>query len=715
MVIVNCIINSESETITGDVGYFRVVGIRNSEAYLIRLDRTPLKAPFTCPLNLLNFAIGYKIQIVEDFVIDQPRSEEQLSDRGKILLHETLQFMIPIIEDEEIIFSSEYRGRAFRTYSKKTGKSARNIRRLFYDYLWGGCTVLALARYIHTANPKLQSPNTAKRGPKSKNRFETSEFALPAVRMKLLKGAIRFFKGGKHTFTEAYVFTMYFYFTPWNRRKHSKDKSLLEIKESLPPASKLPTKRQFRYVCDKLIFKIGARRKLPRKMRPEDEPKVPKGKVRDHVPGSGYRFEIDSTKIQVDLVSIFNRSWIIGNATLFIVVDVWSGAIVGYAISIENSKWELACQCLHNCFQDKTETFKRLNLPYSKDDWVCHELPTNLTADRAEFLSNKADNFYISNIRVEILPAMRPDLKPLVERSFAEIKHGHFFPTPGKYAKFLKRRENDGKDKAVMTLDEFEKTVIEVIMGINNDPQNVSNIPTEMLKEDQPDVTRMGIYKWGLKNRTGYTRTMASEDVKSFLLIKGTATVKPDGLYFKDERYLSPRLLEGGYQAKATKYGQYPIEIRYRELPFDELYFLDDANSTWVAATASDESGLFKKLSIEEYEFLQQYKQYLIEQAKTTNILHKLSRKKELIKKVKEYTRLTQNARFRNPSSNSKNNIRTHRKLEKLGRKMRESFKQSKNLDPMADYELPASEKMSDIPKKPPTSRRAKEIWHKIT
>lgn len=714
MIIVNCIIHSESETITGNVGYFRVVGIRNGEAYLINLDTDVQKAPFTCQLNLLNFAIGYKIQIVEDFIIKVPRSEEQLSIKGKIMLQETLQFMKPIIDDEEIIFNSEHRGRAFRVCAKKTGKSVRNIRRVFYGYLWGGCTMLALARYIHTADPKLQQPNTAKRGPKPKSPFETSNFACPEVSEKLLKGANKFFMGGKYTFVEAYVLTMDSYFTAVTRLKRSKNKSLLEVKKSLPEASELPTMRQFRYACDQLKLVLGDRPKLPRKMRAEEELKVPRGKVRDHVPGPGYRFEIDSTKIQVELVSLFNRSWIIGNATLFIIVDVWSAAIVGYAISIENSQWALASQCLYNCFQDKTETFKRLNLPYSKDDWVCHELPTNLTADRAEFLTNKAENFYISNIRVEILPPMRPDLKPLVERGFAEIKHGHFLPTPGKYAKFLKRREKDGKNTAVMTLDEFEKIVIEVIMGINNDPQNVSNVPTEMLKEDHPDVTRVGIYKWGLINRPGYTRTMSSENVKSFLMIEGTATVKPDGLYYKGERYLSPRLLEGGYQAKATKYGQYQIEIRYRELPFDQIFFLDDAINKWVTATASDESGLFKKLSIEEFEFLRQYKQYLVDQAKSSNILNKLQRKKELIKKVKEYTKLTRSARLRNPNSNNKNKIRKHRRLEKLGRQIREHFKQSEDSVPPVRTAPVEPIKLCARPEKPSISSRTKELWDRI-
>lgn len=714
MIIVNSVIYSESEILTGDVGYFRVVGIRNNEAYLFRLDTPVQKAPITCQLNLLNFAIDYKIRIIGDFIINLPRSEEQLSDKGKIHLHETLQFMTPIINDEEIIFCSKKRGSAFRLCASAAGKTPRTIRRLFYDYLWSGCTILAFARYIHTGGPKQQSVNTAKRGPKPKSPFETSNFALPAVYEQLVKGAKRYFLHGEYTFEEAYTLTMDSYFTG-TRLKRSKNIRLSETKKHLPSASLLPTKRQFRYVCDKLVFEQGSRPKLPRKMRPEEELKVPKGKVRGHVPGPGYRFEIDSTKIQVELVSMFNRSWIIGNATLFIVVDVWSAAIVGYAISLENSKWSLASQCLHNCFQDKTETFARLKLPYSNEDWICHELPTNLTADRAEFLTDKADNFFISNIRVEILEAMRPDLKPLVERTFSEIKHGHFFPTPGKYAKFLKRREKDGKSNAVMTLDEFEKIVIEVIMGINNDPQNVSNIPTEMLRENQPDVTRMGIYKWGLKNLTGYTRTMSSENVKSFLLIKGTATVKPNGLYYKGERYLSPRLLEGGYQARATKYGQYQIEIRYRELPFDEIYFLDDANNTWEAAIACDESGLFKKLSIEEFEFLQQYKQHLIDQAKATNILAKLYRKKELMKKVKEYTRLTRSARLRNPSSNSKNNMRSHRKLEKLGRQLQERIKQSKDVMLLTTPAPAEPIKKGENPAKPSISSRTKELWDRMT
>ncbi|MGZ4079741.1 MAG: hypothetical protein ACXVDW_20475, partial [Bacteroidia bacterium] len=303
--------------------------------------------------------------------------------------------------------------------------------------------------------------------------------------------------------------------------------------------------------------------------------------------GPGYRFEIDATKLQVKIVSRFDRSKIIGTPTLYIIVDVWSGAIVGYSLSIENASWALAATALYNCFTPKQKIFERLELPYTDNDWPCHHLPTNLAADRGEFISTNADTVPEVGINLEIMPAMRPDRKGKVESEFKNIKHGKFYKIPGSYAKYPKRREPNGNNSAVLTLKELEIIIVDIILDVNSDPVNKSNLPTEFLEEDTPDVTHIGLHNWGLKNKIGFTRIMPEKDVFTNFLNKEKGSVTPSGIKFKSFFYSCNELIQHGSLMTANN-GHYTIEIRYHPHIADCIWFCDKFSNSWILAEITD-------------------------------------------------------------------------------------------------------------------------------
>ncbi|NUE21545.1 hypothetical protein HUC07_23460 [Escherichia coli] len=77
------------------------------------------------------------------------------------------------------------------------------------------------------------------------------------------------------------------------------------------------------------------------------------GTSRQHIFGPCARFEIDATLMDIYLVSVFNRAWIIGRPVLYVVVDVFSGMVVGFYLGLEGPSWDGARLALFNAFTDK--------------------------------------------------------------------------------------------------------------------------------------------------------------------------------------------------------------------------------------------------------------------------------------------------------------------------------------------------------------------------
>lgn len=719
MLETNSIIRSVSDHNPLFNGIARVVGIFAGEVYLMRLDMKPLGAPRKYPYKALLEAIDLGDVLTDVmFDTDLPLTDSYISKAVRSRLNRNLEVIRSLMHDERIIYDAEHRGMVFKEKARESGISNRNLRRLFYRYLWGGQTEHSLIVYHHQNAPRQQKAGTSKRGPRGAAE-EYSLVALPVVREKMIKGVHKYYRKSKHTLMEAFTLTLKEYFAVGFKAKHMNSRAELDLQKILPQPWERPTLRQFRYLCESLDVQLGKRVKLPRKARAEETPMERKGKVRDNVPGPGFRFEIDSTNIQVQLVSRFNRAKLIGNARLYIVVDVWSGAIVGYVVSLENSSWSLASKALVNSFQDKGEVFKRLGLPYTSEDWPCCHLPTNLAADRAELMSDKAQVVPDININVEILPPMRPELKALVERGFSEVKHGHFYPIPGSYPKFRKRREPDGKNDAMLTIDELEHILVEVIMNINNEPQSANNIPKEMLEEDEPDITRIGIYKWGLLNRPGSTRWLSPKDVCSNLLMKGKASVRPDGLYFKNQRYTSLRLIESGLQSKAGWEGHFQIDVRFDERFADHIWFHDVMNNQWVPAITDDEDVLQQKSMFLEVFHQQAVAARLIDNAKMKNIIWKDIRRIEFNRKLKELKRLKKQQCCKKTRSKNKAQIRFNKRFELLAIRAQESeallanYEWQLNKSILLNADEVSVENKTEV-HKVSISQRTKELWGQI-
>lgn len=388
-------------------------------------------------------------------------------------------------------------------------------------------------------------------------------------------------------------------------------------------------------------------------------PRGKRGKARDRAFGPGF-YEIDATFFQIQLVSRIGGRNLVSRPTVYLIVDIYSGVIVGYTVSLENPSWAVAALALHNCFSDKGATFKRLKLPYQSEDWPCCHLPTVLRADRAELVSNRGQEFPTSMIRVEITPSGVPIAKGTVEGKNSELKRPKTgcFNLPGRFSKIRKRRDPDGKKDAALTLPAFEEIIVEIIMELNRRRLQAKQVPPEAVAARLQVGNRIQLWQWGLRYRSGHTVRPDPNFVYEHLMTRGTATLFPTGIAYRNELFNCDRLKELGYVQGAPAKGRL-IAVAINALYAGEVFFFDSERSTWAPAFNQDGEVLAKKVSFAELKEFRSTQTGFVMQASldaTSARTTRDSRVREVIK-----TNVKETAEFRKLGGASNRDIRKAR------------------------------------------------------
>lgn len=446
--------------------------------------------------------------------------------------------------------------------------------------------------------------------------------------------------------------------------------------------------------------------------RDAELPRGNRGKATDDAFGPGF-FEIDATYFQIQLVSRLTKSKLVGRPTVYLMVDIYSGAIVGYAVTLENPSWATAALALYNCFSDKGAIFERLGLPYETKDWPCRELPNMLRADRAELVSNMGQEFPSSGIRVEIPPPMTPEAKGTVEGKHAELKKPQKgrFDLPGRFAKIRKRRDPDGKKAAALDILEFERILVEIIMDINREPIEAKRIPPDALPEGAKVASRIGFYEWGLTHRAGFTRQMGPNFVYEHLLTTAKATVTTQGIHVKGEIYTCDRLRELGYLAAAID-NKVKLTAAYNPLLASEIYFYDRKRHTWVPAYNTDPEIYRLKASFAEAESYRGWQALLTQQAAFNAHGKRRERQPFIRQTIKDAVKEKKETPLK--SSAAKARIRENRAQERANERSPGFNGVLPATAPPETISNPAVDKVADTSAKPSQADKFKLLWSKV-
>lgn len=385
----------------------------------------------------------------------------------------------------------------------------------------------------------------------------------------------------------------------------------------LKPKGEHPTYRQFRSVFKKLysVSEVIKKRKGEKAFARDFDAKL--GTMLDNCAGVGHIYEIDATIGDIFLVARHDRSRIIGKPTLYLIIDRWSRLIVGFYAGLENASWPAAMQAILSIFEDKAALCRKYGVAYDPNDWPAHGLlPQLIFADRAEMLSESSNNIAggIGGTVVNC-PTESPQSKPFVECGFklahAPIKEAVRGYEPPDNVK--KRRGKAYYLDACLNIDEFNAVILGVIIKHNRHVMKNYPLPLEMLAR-RVTPTPISLWNDNIQFRTGSLSRFSEEYVRFKLLPRDTATVCPEGIFFKGCYYACEQAIQKGWFVRARQ-GRFKIPISYDRRLSDAIYIHDENDhQKYFTATLLDRSRRYAGLSFEEVHAIERtHKDFILE------------------------------------------------------------------------------------------------------
>lgn len=448
----------------------------------------------------------------------------------------------------------------------------------------------------------------------------------------------------------------------------------------------VPTERQFRYFYGKEYSPIEITKKRKGEINYLKDFRPVLGTSTAEVAGPGSRYQIDATIADVYLVSEQDREKIIGRPTLYFVVDVFSRAIVGMYVGLENASWVSAMEALANAMLDKVEYCASFNIEITEEMWPTVGLPEAIIGDRGEILGRNVEVLSKAfNINIENTPPYRADWKGVVERYFrtVQVKMKPFVEgyVTGKVIG-KKRHGKDYRQDSIHTLNEFTQILIRIVLFYNNEHSISTYDPDPDIPSNLP-FNPLVLWNWGIEYRTGRLRRPAVDLVKVNLLPHTEATVTEYGLkvfecYYTCIEALDWGWFEGNYQ------GPNKITVAY-DLYSSNTIFIRPTRSYagYIEANLTEKSRAYKNLTIwEVWE-----KNYVKASTAATSKLKKRAGSVNLVNDLEEIVRSSKAAQPRSPSMTKSekvkgisDNKRFERQYERQ-KKAEEKEPDSENMD----------------------------------
>ncbi|MBE6051574.1 MAG: transposase [Clostridium sp.] len=412
--------------------------------------------------------------------------------------------------------------------------------------------------------------------------------------------------------------------------------------------------------------------------------------------GPGTRFQVDATIADIYLVSSLNRNRVIGRPVVYAIIDVFSRMIIGIYVGLEGPSWIGAMMALDNMIADKVEYCREYGIEISEEQWPCRHLPEIIIADRGEFEGYNVENLINNlNVKIENTSPYRGDLKGIVERSFRTTNEKIKHKTPGAIQKeFRKRGDRDYRLDATLTLEEFTKIYINIVLHHNSKIIDKYPMDKEMIA-DEITASPINLWNWGIKNRKGRLKTVDREVLRLNILPKGRASVSRAGIRFKGLYYSSDKAVKEQWFVNLKVRS---IDVVYDPRNMSKIYIPYNNGLDYDECYLIDASIQYKDCLLEEIIFNEELDSELKDKALREQNQNNIDLEKEIDKIVKQAKKEKAKDINYNKSPNQKlKGIKKNRAIEKEFNRYDEGFSLGKDIekaDRVAEViELPTAKK----------------------
>ena len=376
------------------------------------------------------------------------------------------------------------------------------------------------------------------------------------------------------------------------------------------------------------------------------------------VEGPGHTWAIDSTIGDIYLVSEINRSWIVGRPIVYIIVDVWSTAIVGFHVCLSGPSWDTAQISIFNAVANPTLMGNLWGCELQCALFPYPTLPAFLLCDRGEYLSKRAKATGMKlKFDLSYTPPYRPDLKGIVEVLHRINKSSQYYFYPGTMD--ARRKEYDlrrsSPSAATMTVRDYVQNLY-VRFQLYNLTANRGHRVDAHMAAAGVFPSPAGLWRWGHAMGVGYRKASTQEDLITQLLPQAPGRVTRQGVKFLGNEYLSPIVEEQQWSTvvRNSNQGGWDIPIRHYPGSVSKIWTPNSADKGLIDLTISDQANASPELSYEEVQdawVYQQLQAQRVEHQRTLERLKGLQHLRNIRDTSIEKTRIArERALKRNPS-----------------------------------------------------------------
>lgn len=331
----------------------------------------------------------------------------------------------------------------------------------------------------------------------------------------------------------------------------------------LPPRGTFPNAKQVRRILEREIKKIDRVAHRTTSGHFKRNLRGLQGVAHQGVSGPGHVYAIDSTIGDIYLRSSINRAWHVGRPLVYIVVDVWSTAIVGFYVSLRTPSWETARIALFSACGPQDLVAELWGYSLCPALTPQPTLPFEFLCDRGEYLSAAAsETGRALGFNLAYNPSYRPDLKGVVEVLHRITKDDQFRFIPGAIdARRAELELRPNMRDSAYTMREYVQYLYWSFSQQNLFADRSRRMTSEMIAAGV-SPTPAGLYRFGYEAGIGYRKTMPTPKLIADLLPAKDAVVNRKGIYLGGWLYESEHARMQQWTALARSFGARRIVAR---------------------------------------------------------------------------------------------------------------------------------------------------------
>lgn len=306
----------------------------------------------------------------------------------------------------------------------------------------------------------------------------------------------------------------------------------------LLPESERPSNEQFKYWANKFLTRKKKEVKKTSEEEYRNDQRPLNSDTLNGVIGPGYLVEIDECECDFDICSKFNPDQNIGRAVMYLMVDVYSRAIIAGNIEFENNSVAGLVGLFLNLGEDKKKLCEDNGIFIDTEElWPSEIIPFSYRCDNGkEYLSEAAEVLCRKlKIREEAVPVRSGSFKGNIEQKFRQFnaKSLHHMKDAG-LIEF--RYDSNHRKTAVLNLDDARKVMINFIVHYNQDIIEDYHGTPDMILKKIP-YTPINLWKYGEEKEHTLHKIVDRSGYFSMFLMDGFGYFSRKGVKFKGHYY----------------------------------------------------------------------------------------------------------------------------------------------------------------------------------